>query len=1264
MRLLQNDGSFLQTGFVPFGLIPHAVPEYQRDQVPADLFAQPYTQPSALDPTHLETPEIRHAYRELHRTVPTLRAALDGLAKAVSCLDVAVNPLNKEFENDRKAAEFVKWTVGASERGWDGLILDICRPALLDGWSALEIVTMPAREQVTCSTDHYNLTGLRHCKSRDTAKLRLQLDVYRNIVGVVSLVRGQQAFDPKKLLLFTYDELFSDPYGQSAVRAAMKAAQFIEDGYKLWHVLLSNTSGPTVVGKVAQPNMRKQMEAALNNLRARGWIVTGEKDSVDLLNFASATNFQAFEMKVNKCREEIYLAIRGAYLPFTEGSGNDNRGDTAVSKTAGSDPNETLLAKAVGRAITRQLAPVLVSANFPFGTGCPVVTLGGVSWAETKQQLEVIKMVQDLGLSHSEQHIRDISQTPSPADAEDEVPPPSQAGGSPGGLGGLGGPGLPPGGPAPGPPGAGGDPAATGLGPPAGGDPPPPRAFAAVMDEMRAAVRTAIEQTVREFTALPPPAGATKAVAADPPGRRPAQPPAGPVMVSPRVIRVDPERFQFRDDADDESGTTRPPPPERFDPAKCPPLSCWVDPADGGIYVVDGHHRLEWAVRDGVERVPVTWLKAASAADAKAQGERLNTNRRADRQREYAAIPAKAFTAIDPKLKTFANWKPYHSPATGRNGWISDGGLVRYQKPKSSDERPAAEAAAKDAVGKAVDRPHELTHEHVTALEPHLEHLTRDQIRALAKQLEQKVGGLKAQLARRVVDELRRRAGNPKTVDDQKGGTTDGGTKPAGPDGRGGGGRDAGGPDQPGGGVAAAPGRPDDCPPSEKRGDRGEPAGQRPAGRVPAQVDRVNQKIDRVSRTLRARGQHEAAGWLDRLREHVNTVGVQSALDALGPDKGTKGKADAQYEGAWATDRVAEFVGPYLARHGISLVNTFDLGADAGRPLVSSLSPSQGATEDRGKAGDYLPADPGLANKLEEAKSLPGLEKSEDINVVAGKTVTHLTDDVIGKLDERYGQGRWIVKAYGDDAAAGYGVYFPQYAAQLRRSAQDAIWGAGEQLARYGFALDRDASGAVTGIVHSGGDRYAFGSPEYERTIGGEVRAAADRAAAAAPHERGVELPGGGKEFMAQPAFSVVGISDADRAAGMTIKPGQEGRVHVVTRNGRAEVVPHSTWLKQEPLPVVFESEDTRAMAQAAVDAINSLPESERAGQIYAPDIVRTADGYKVVEANPANHTGSSGYLGDNPLVIDAYVSHLTGRTPAHVQFVRGLLTSRDSKPG
>lgn len=445
--------------------------------------------------------------------------------------------------------------------------------------------------------------------------------------------------------------------------------------------------------------------------------------------------------------------------------------------------------------------------------------------------------------------------------------------------------------------------------------------------------------------------------------------------------------------------------------------------------------------------------------------------------------------------------------------------------------------------------------------------------------------------------------------------------------------------------------------------DRGGDAGgksphQRAVERVPAQVEEVNRRIDRFEKFFRAKGQHNVADWMGKLRDHVGAVGVADALASLGPESEGGGhiEGDVQYWGVGTDEANWKNMGwwmeQYLARNGIVAVTGDTSSPDL--PMVSALGKPDRFVADQ----DFKPEGLHFKNKLDEAKTLPGLEKSEDISKVMDKPVTHLDDEVIAKLDQDYGPGKWIVKCYDDNAAAGYGIFFPQRAGAIRREACDTIWNAGSNLAGYGFQLKRDEKGKVVGLKHEGGDEYDFGTDKYQNTIQGDARHWADRAAAAAHHEKGAMLPEG--SFMVQPAFEAVGISDAERAAGKTWHEKNEGRVHLVTRpDGSVEVVPHSTWLKGGNLPVVFEDDDTRAMAKAAKEAIEKIPHEARKGQVYAPDIMKTRDGYKVVELNAQGDNNGSGYLHDNHFTIDAYTSYLAGRQPAHVAFIRRLLMTQ-----
>jgi hypothetical protein len=231
----------------------------------------------------------------------------------------------------------------------------------------------------------------------------LRLDGYRNVLGVVNTVRGLRTYSPGKFILFTHAELFDNPFGQSDLRACYRAANQIRDAYQLWYLALKRCGEPYLHGKYDHPAQRTEFEKALRSLRAGGWAVTGPKDEIAVLDLAGAASFDAFEKKVRLLREDIFLAVRGAYTPFMQSNtgGGEATGSAAVSQNTGSDPVEELLARAVGRVLTAQLVPDLVRPNFGPGVGLPRVVLGGVNWGEMKQRLDVVTAAVKAGLRPS-----------------------------------------------------------------------------------------------------------------------------------------------------------------------------------------------------------------------------------------------------------------------------------------------------------------------------------------------------------------------------------------------------------------------------------------------------------------------------------------------------------------------------------------------------------------------------------------------------------------------------------------------------------------------------------------------------------------------------------------------------------------------------------------------------------------------------------------------------------------------------------------------
>lgn len=86
-------------------------------------------------------------------------------------------------------------------------------------------------------------------------------------------------------------------------------------------------------------------------------------------------------------------------------------------------------------------------------------------------------------------------------------------------------------------------------------------------------------------------------------------------------INFDPERFQFKQSAQGKHGVTDQfKETKKWNPELAGVISAWRDPADGKLYVVNGHHRADLAKRLGVKDVRVQLLNARDASEARAKG--------------------------------------------------------------------------------------------------------------------------------------------------------------------------------------------------------------------------------------------------------------------------------------------------------------------------------------------------------------------------------------------------------------------------------------------------------------------------------------------------------------------------------------------------------------------------------------------------------------------------------------------------------------------
>jgi hypothetical protein len=387
-----------------------------QDHILSDVFSPPYRGPGELDNYGCETREMRWRYRAQHRESPVLRAALDGKANDISCLEPTVLSADKDDALSNQAAEFVKWTVSMAPGGWAGAIDTMYRAGSIDGWSVAE------KKLKETWWKGRRVWGLAHLRGLDTVHMRLQLDVYRNVVGVVNVLRGLEYYDPGQVVLYTHNGMYSNPFGQSDVRSVTKASSMIEDVYRVWYVALKVYGLPYMHGKVNQHTNRKQMEAALTALREGGYVVTGKDDEINVLNMASAASISGFEPLLRAQREDTFYGVRSAALPFLEGQGSSGaHGDTEVEQGT-SDAGEKRHAHNIADVFNRQLVPWLVGPNFELDESrMPHVKFGGTNWKQIKEIVSIIRDAKETGIEVSAEFAHDVSSMPAPRDEKDRL---------------------------------------------------------------------------------------------------------------------------------------------------------------------------------------------------------------------------------------------------------------------------------------------------------------------------------------------------------------------------------------------------------------------------------------------------------------------------------------------------------------------------------------------------------------------------------------------------------------------------------------------------------------------------------------------------------------------------------------------------------------------------------------------------------------------------------------------------------------------------
>jgi hypothetical protein len=362
-----------------------------------------------------ETREMRLAYRKA-LAEPTVKAALLEKIISVCRLNLQMTPANKRDKRSHEIAQFCQRSIERSEYGVPGVLWGILSGGLIDGWSLGE------KLMHRCPRGEYRgLWTLKQIKSKDTRHIQIEIDPFRNITGFYSM-RGNSArwFDPKDYVHFSYLSFFENPTGMSDIRAAFRGVELMPAVIKMRAVFLEKFTGPWIKGKISNTALREKMAQELAVARAKGYIVIDKDSDVEIIDMATrgTADFQAC---IEDLRQEMAIAISGAFLHMMTGNAGDVRGDSQVQQGT-VDSFVWWLATLGANSIQRHLVPDLVEPNFGANEDYPTCSLAAVKPGDIVADLQIDKTLNELGLDLDSEELYDRAKRSPPQNKQTLLP--------------------------------------------------------------------------------------------------------------------------------------------------------------------------------------------------------------------------------------------------------------------------------------------------------------------------------------------------------------------------------------------------------------------------------------------------------------------------------------------------------------------------------------------------------------------------------------------------------------------------------------------------------------------------------------------------------------------------------------------------------------------------------------------------------------------------------------------------------------------------
>lgn len=294
---------------------------------------------------------------------------------AIAGLEIRIFSAIKNFEiqppsdspEDMDIAESIRDNFShGMDRALRSIIRDIAQAGSINGWSLME----PLWKIAEGGKFHGNIY-LKNIKIKNPDSFKLVLDDFNNIREIMysksgfSMGMAEEAVDMSRVLVYSHDMQYDNPYGRSIFRRVFRAFFFKDKILRFWAQYAEKFAAPFKIGSFTDDargeNVKDELLAVLKKWKFDDGAILPPGTKVEFLESLTRSDTNTvFKSLIDLCNREMIIGLTGGELTVFKGSG---RAESEVHERTSSQFID-FVRDEMSNFINDKLIPMMVDLNY------------------------------------------------------------------------------------------------------------------------------------------------------------------------------------------------------------------------------------------------------------------------------------------------------------------------------------------------------------------------------------------------------------------------------------------------------------------------------------------------------------------------------------------------------------------------------------------------------------------------------------------------------------------------------------------------------------------------------------------------------------------------------------------------------------------------------------------------------------------------------------------------------------------------------------